>query len=32
MYGVSYTIAVGKSQIESEFAVSPNPIPVPLNK
>jgi uncharacterized protein YuzE len=32
MYGVYYMIAVGKSQIESEFAVSPNPIPVPLNK
>jgi uncharacterized protein YuzE len=32
MYGVSYIISVSKSQIESEFAVSPNPIPVPFYK
>jgi uncharacterized protein YuzE len=32
MYGVSYMIAVGKSQIESEFSVSPNPIPIQLYK
>jgi uncharacterized protein YuzE len=32
LYGVFYMIVVGKSQIESEFVVSPNPIPIQLHK
>jgi uncharacterized protein YuzE len=31
-YGVFYTIVAGKSQIENELAVTPNPIPIPVLK